>query len=69
MKLCLIYISTDDYQEAEKIGQILVQERLVACVNIVDKMKSFYWWQKKIDNDQEAILLAKTRQSKVKKIY
>jgi periplasmic divalent cation tolerance protein len=36
-------------------------ERLAACVNILPKMESHYWWNGKIESDQEAVLIAKTR--------
>ena len=68
MKLNLVYISTKDNAEARKIGKALVKARLAACVNIIDGMNSLYWWEGKIQDDREAILIAKTRQSLVKKL-
>ena len=68
MKLNLVYITTKDKAEARKIGQELVKTRLAACINIIDNMNSMYWWQGKIQDDNEAILIAKTKQSLVKKL-
>ena len=68
MKLNLVYITTKDKEEARKIGQELVKARLAACVNIIDKMNSFCWWEGKIQGDREAIIIAKTRQSSVKEL-
>jgi periplasmic divalent cation tolerance protein len=65
MKLNLIYITAKDREEAKKIGKELVQARLAACVNIIDNMNSLYWWEGKIQDDTEAILIAKTRESLV----
>lgn len=55
-------------QEAQKIGKALVKERLAACVNIIDKMTSMYWWDGKICRSNETILIAKTKKSLVKKV-
>ena len=68
MKLNLVYITTKDKNEARRIGKELVKTRLAACVNIIDNMNSMYWWEGKIQDDQEVILIAKTRQSLVKKL-
>jgi periplasmic divalent cation tolerance protein len=68
MKLNLVYITTKDKDEASRIGKELVKTRLAACVNIIDNMNSMYWWEGKIQNDQEVILIAKTKQSLVKKL-
>ena len=54
------YITTKSKSEAKKIGKVLLKEKLAACVNIFDKMESMYWWKGKIQNDSEAVLIAKT---------
>lgn len=58
--LRLIYITTRDRDEARHIGRTLVNERLAACVNIIDGMESIYEWNGEIQTEQEAILIAKT---------
>ena len=68
MKPCMIYITTKDEEEAKKIGGALLEEKLVACVNIINGMKSMYWWKDSIEIDDETILLAKTREALVKNI-
>ena len=37
--LNFVYITTKDKAEARKIGRVLVESRLAACVNIIDKME------------------------------
>ena len=61
-----VYITTSSETEATKIGQKLVEERLVSCVNILPQMKSIYWWEGKIEHADEALMFAKTRQDLVK---
>lgn len=60
LNLRLIYITTKDKDEARNIGRKLVEEKLAACVNIVDGMESIYRWEGEIVEEQEAILIAKT---------
>lgn len=66
--LRLVYITTKDKQEAKTIGKKLVQEKLAACVNIVDGMESIYRWEGEIVEDQETILIAKTPYHNVKEL-
>lgn len=45
---------------AERIARTVLEERLVACVNVVSGVKSLYWWKGEIQNDPEALLVIKT---------
>src|ERR1039457_5801238 len=60
MKIIFAYITTKNKSEAKKIGKILLQERLAASINIFDKMSSMYWWEGKIEEANETVLIAKT---------
>ena len=47
-------------EEAGKIAQHLVGNRLAACVNVIPQVKSIYRWQEKVQSAQEWLLLVKT---------
>ena len=64
----VIYSTIDDVKQAQKIANILVEEKLVACVNIIPNIISIYRWKGKIENDDECIIIAKTTDSNVKKV-
>lgn len=46
--------------EAEQLASALVEERLVACVNIVPAIKSIYRWENKVCKDDETLLVIKS---------
>lgn len=56
----LVYITTGNKAEARSIGKALVEERLAACINIIDGMESMYRWEGQIESGNETILIAKT---------
>ncbi|MDX1617969.1 MAG: divalent-cation tolerance protein CutA, partial [Balneolaceae bacterium] len=66
--LRLIYITTKNKEEARKIGRTLVEERLAACVNILDKMESIYRWKGEVEEAEECVLIAKTPYHNVKPV-
>ena len=63
--LVLVYITTPDKAEALRIGKALVEKRLAACVNAWEGMTSLYWWEGKIADSSEAVLIAKTTASRI----
>ncbi len=64
----VIFITTGSLDEAEKIGRALVEEKLVACSNIVSPIRSIYRWQGKICDDKEALMILKTKKELFKQI-
>lgn len=68
MNLNFVYITCADRAEADKIGRALVEARLAACINIIDGMNSIYWWEGKIGEGKETVLIAKTKEALVSKL-
>ncbi|MCM8789621.1 MAG: divalent-cation tolerance protein CutA [Candidatus Omnitrophica bacterium] len=64
----IIFVTAASKKEAEKIAQALLKNKLCACVNIVDKIESLFWWERKIDRAKEALLIIKSRQDKLDRI-
>ena len=64
----MIYITTSGVEESKKIAKILLEERIVACCNIIPQIESLYWWKGEIEEDQESLLLTKTRSNLVDKV-
>ncbi len=58
--IVLITVSSND--EAEKVGASLVEEHLAACVNIMPGIRSIFFWEGKVQVEQELILLCKSTQ-------
>ena len=44
---------------AERIANTLVEEKLAACVNIVDRVTSIYRWEGQVERATEALLIVK----------
>ena len=51
--------------EAGSMARQMVDHRLCACVNIVPKIESYFWWEGEVQHDREALLIVKTTQQRL----
>ena len=49
--------------KARRMATLVLKEKMAACVNLVGPAESFFWWQGKVDQAKEYLLLIKTRTS------
>ena len=60
MSLVTVYAVFANPDEAQRVGRIMVEEKLAACVNLLGDIRSIYRWQGKIEDSTEAAALFKT---------
>lgn len=68
MGFFLAFSSARSEKEGQRIGKILVEKRLAACVNVISGMTSFFFWEGKVCKAKEVMLLIKTTERNVKEI-
>ncbi len=68
MTATFVYVTAASEIEAERLARAAVGERLAACANIIPGMRSLYWWQGKIDEGRETVLILKTVARNVAKL-
>lgn len=59
--IVLLYCTCASTEEAGKVAEAVVGQRLAACANIIPGMRSVYWWQGKLEQGEETVLILKTR--------
>lgn len=62
---CVLFITVPHLGEGRALARALLEARLAACVNLVPKVESLYWWDGAIQNEEEALLVVKTRTDRV----
>lgn len=60
MSVVSVYAVFADAEEAERIGRIVVEERLAACINILSPVRSLYRWKGAVESADEAAAILKT---------
>ena len=56
----VVFSAASSIEEAEKVSDALLDSRKVACVNIIPRIMSRYWWKGKIEREEEVLLIAKS---------
>ena len=61
----VVFVTVPSQEVAEELGHAVVEEQLVACVNILPAVTSIYRWEGKIAQDDELLMIMKTQTSLV----
>jgi len=61
----LLYSTVGSIEDAEKIADNLVRERVAACVGFVPRITSVYRWKGRIERETETMLIIKTAADRV----
>lgn len=56
----VVLVTAPDSESGASIARKLVQERLVACVNLLPAVRSIYRWEGRVEDDGEVLLVIKT---------
>ena len=57
----IVFITAPSKEIGKEIASALVEGKLAACVNILGPINSIYTWEGKICDDEEVLLIAKSR--------
>jgi len=56
----VVLLTVPNAETAEKLAEALVGERLAACVNVLDGVRSTYRWKGAVERDDELLCICKT---------
>lgn len=59
-RYALVLVTAPDIKTARKLARACLEARAAACVNILPKIESHYWWRSKIEKGAELLLVMKT---------
>ncbi|EUD64626.1 periplasmic divalent cation tolerance protein [Plasmodium inui San Antonio 1] len=63
-----VYVTAPGSDVAEKISNVLLEDGLASCVNIIPGVLSLYHWKGEIARDNEVLMMIKTRKHLFSKI-
>ncbi|MBA2379182.1 MAG: divalent-cation tolerance protein CutA [Blastocatellia bacterium] len=62
--MMIVFTAVGDSKEAGRLAELLVEEKLAACVQILPPMTSVYFWEGAVQKEPEHLLLIKTLREK-----
>src|SRR5215471_18813784 len=62
----IVVVTAPDRRTARKLARLALEERLAACVNLIPRVESRYWWQGKVERSVEVMMLFKTTKRTLK---
>jgi len=61
----VVLVTAPDLQAARRLARTALEDRLVACANLVPRVESHYWWQGKIESSAEVMVVMKTTEKRL----
>jgi len=68
MPYMIVFMTASNREEAVKIVRTLLEERLIACGNLVESVFSLFWWKGKIEEEKEVLVIMKSHERLFKKL-
>lgn len=56
----IVLVTAPDLKVARRLARGALEQRLIACANLVPRLESHYWWQGNIESGKEVLLIMKT---------
>jgi periplasmic divalent cation tolerance protein len=56
----IAFVTCPDLKTARRLARVALEAKLAACANLLPSVESHYWWQGKLDNGNEVLILLKT---------
>jgi periplasmic divalent cation tolerance protein len=60
-EMLLVFTTFANEADAARVARVLIEERLIACANLIPAARSLYRWQGAIQDEREVMALMKTR--------
>jgi periplasmic divalent cation tolerance protein len=64
----VVLTTLPDAGKAAEIARVLVDERLIACANVLPEVRSIYRWQGKVNDEHEVLVVLKTSAQRLARV-
>lgn len=67
-QFALVLVTAPELKTARRLAQAALKAKLVACVNLVPRIESHYWWQGKRERGNEVLMILKATRRTLPKL-
>lgn len=68
MNYIIVLSTINNFEKGKEISAKLIEQNLIACSNLIPKVTSVYRWEEKIVEDEEYLIIMKSRSDKFEQI-
>jgi periplasmic divalent cation tolerance protein len=65
----IVLVTAPEVRTARKLARAALEDRLVACANLIPRIESHYWWRGKIERGNEVLIIFKTTAARLEKLH
>lgn len=59
----VVLVTAANNEEAQRISKGVLEAKLGACCNVINSIQSHFWWEGRLDQSQEVLIIIKTKKS------
>ncbi len=56
----VVLVTTSGEEEARRLARLLLEQRLIACANVIPHVSSLFRWQDRLEAAEESLMVIKT---------
>lgn len=68
IEVIMVFVTVPGARVGSRVSKGVLTSRLASCVSVIPRVRSMYWWEGKITQANEVMLVMKTTKSKYKKL-
>ena len=61
----VVLVTASSIDEGQKIAKAVLERRLAACANLIPGVRSLFWWEGKLEDAEEVLMVLKTKEEAV----
>ena len=64
----MVFVTVPGLKDGNRMSKEILTSRLAACVTVIPGVRSMYWWEGKLAQAKEAMLVVKTTRSQYRRL-
>lgn len=67
-RVAVVFMTAPTEAKAAEIARTLVEERHIACANLIPRVRSIYVWEGKVADEQETLVVMKIEAARFERV-
>lgn len=68
MGYSVVLVTVPSLEEGQRIARAVLERKLAACANLVPRVQSMFWWEGRLEEAEETLMVLKTKEEALPKL-